>query len=213
MIKLISLNIEDIKQYLAISPFRYDCYSAEFEKMSNEGYGPEGPRYLGVDSSTVAFRPRNEWNTLGRAIWNSDQLALHARLAANIIEQFGDYNFVVQHKGSAGVWFPLSVYGGPLVASKIEFLRRNGVHVDLNTWVGGFLLKESPRTFFEHFLDYSHLLHLRPIEMLCLELPLLLRLDYDLEINWISPDRDFLIQLTKKLLECKILTVSNPYLP
>lgn len=174
---------------------------------------PEGPQYLYVHGGLVDERPREQWTRLGRTIWNPANINRTAAGVAELLGLLGANGFVATHKGGPERWFAPEHLTDGRAATKMAFLRQCGADVDLAKWTGGFLLEGNPLPFIEQFLDYSHLFHCWPVEMVCQNLPLMLGLDYDLYVYWVSSDRPLLNRVTQELARRSLLFESNFYLP
>ncbi len=210
--RILALDPKELAGALEISPFLYRRFWDEGTRAAEEELLPQ-PEYLYVDGGVIDERPRSQWNVLGRAVWNPAHIRRTAVGAAEVLDLLGANGFVVKHKGNPQRWFSAEHVAESWAAAKMAFLSRHGADVDLTTWVGGFLLEGNPLPFIEQFLDYSHLFHRWPVEMICQNLPLMLGLDYDLYVYWVSSDRPLLNRVTQELARRSILFASSPYLP
>ncbi len=212
---LVALSDLEIAAALAVSPFGYSRYWHEKIAMtdSDTEIPLAGPKYLYVDGGIVDERPREQWNRLGRTIWNPAHIRRTAVGVAEVLDILGASGFVVKHKGNPQCWFTAEHIAESRAVAKMAFLRQHGADVDLTKWVGGFLLEGGPLPFIEQFLDYSRLFHRWPVEMVCRNLPLMLGLDYDLFVYWVSSDRPLLNQVARELVRRSILLGPSPYLP
>ena len=89
--------------------------------------------------------------------------------------------------------------GGRWAEPKIQFLRRQGINVDFAKWRGGLLVEGGALPFVEEFIDYSYTLNRNPMQLLCCELPLLIRLDYSMTACFISAQTDLLVRAESSL--------------
>lgn len=190
----------------------YHRFWDESGRATEEELLPE-PEYLYVDGGVIDERPYAQWDRLGRTIWNSANSRRTAVGVAEVLGILGASEFVVKHKGNPTRWFPPEHIADGRATAKMAFLSQHGVDVDLTTWVGGFLLEGNPLPFIEQFLDYAHLFHRGPPEMVCQNLPLMLGLGSDLYVYWVSSDRPLLSQVTRELARRSILLAPSPYLP
>lgn len=227
--KIFCLDTEGLAATLTVSPFQYSHFQDEQCRMTRDADykdSPHGPEYLYVDAGIIDERPLAQWNRLGRSIWRLDNIRRTAQGVAEVLGVLGVDGFVVTRKYGPGVWFPpFKVPSVRVIAKseflrrcghrikKMEFLRRYGCKVNLEKWSGGFLLSGEPLAFIECFLDYSHLLFLPPVEMVCRNLPLMLGLDHDLYAYFVSSDRRLLNRVTQELARRKLLFGPSPYLP
>lgn len=209
------LNVDQLREALKASSFRYDRFIAEKNAMSKNDdleIPAAGPEYLYVDAGTVKFQPESEWNAKGRAVWDPADVISTANGVSDALSKLGAADFIALHKYRPASWF--QPQDDPsVVTSQKEFLRRNGVEVDLNHWPGGFEIRGHTREFIHFFLDYSHRLRRAPIEIVFHNLPLLLGLDYDLFAYFVSWDRKLLTRITGELAIKNLLFAPSPYLP
>ncbi len=210
--KITTIDAVDLPQVLAMSPFSYERFCDEKARETVEELSPE-PEYLYVAAGVVDERPEEQWNTLGRAVWNRDNIRRTATGVSELLELLGAEGFVVKHKGNPQTWFTPELANDGRAAAKIAFLRRHGVNLDLTTWVGGFLIEGDSLPFIDEFLDYSHVFHRWPLEMVCRNRPLMVGLDYDLYVYWVSCDRSLLGRVTRELSQRSLLFAPSPYLP
>ena len=71
--------------------------------------------------------------------------------------------------------------------------------MDFATWRGGLLIEGDALPFVEEFIDYSYTLNRNPMQLVCCELPLLIRLDYYMTACFISAETGLLARAESSL--------------
>src|SRR6266478_2711334 len=95
-----TILIEDFEKIYDGLPFPYRSY----EQWRNDEIDLSHV-FLTVGSSTAEIRPRTEWNTLGREIYNVEALERHADIVSQILGEFELTGFFVQQILPTGAWF------------------------------------------------------------------------------------------------------------
>src|SRR5690349_19070940 len=91
-------NIEMVYGHL---PIRYRDY---YQWLDDDEDNQLSYRFFTVGSCTAKVRPRDEWNTFGREIYDIKDLEQHAASVSAILQGLGLAEFFVQQTLPSGRW-------------------------------------------------------------------------------------------------------------
>ncbi len=184
MIKLISQNqFGDLSETL---PINYDEYSAWQHDEPVKGI------YYVIGTNNVDIRPRNEWNSKGREIFNKNKLYEHAKKIIRILEENDLKRFVIRHYYSFSKWFENRFINEKLAQEQINYLKYYCSEFEPESFDGAFLLEEGIRDFIENFIAYPYLWKHSDIEIISTEQKLILTLNHHLSVNFTSNSKKIL---------------------
>lgn len=172
-------RLSDIRDHL---PFPYRDYTL----LHDRDEIASSP-FLSIGSSTAKLRPRCEWNTLGREVYDSEAIEHHAAFVSHILQDMTLTEFLLQHVVPDALWFRGNIQGvGDRVGAALTYLQSRGVAVDFSVWQGGFVVRGESTEFLKHFVDYPYLLNYYDLEMLSTQAPLMMELNHHLGIVYTS---------------------------
>ena len=181
-------NLDELQRAHSHLPFDYDQYRRETDV--NEG---ELDQFHVVNTSTAVVRPAEEWNALGREIYDTHSVSLHACALWGILQELGLNQFLMEHHSSVPVaWFPISLCAKPFAQQRKRLLVSSGVQVDLHTWLGGFQLENLSQDFLVNFVDYPFLSQHLDFDLISQQRSFVLNVTHHLSVICLSSDRELL---------------------
>jgi hypothetical protein len=183
------------------SSFPYRIY----KQWANEEMARE-PLFFTFGSCTADIRPREEWNTLGRELYDVTQVERHARIVGYILQHLGLKDSLVQQTVPEALWF----HGNTNINTKrigdiLAYLERRAVKVNFSKWHGAFHVEEEISDFLTYFLDYPYLFKNYDIEIISTDAPLALVVNHHLCIEYISPNEALINDLRARIVAEGIL--------
>ena len=196
-----SIVMEDLDSMYGNLPFPYRAYR-QWQDQDAETV----EQFPTIASCTARVRPREEWNTLGREIYNVNDVERHAGIVSRLVSDLKLTEFLVQQSLPAGAWF----HGNPRklrgrATEMMAYLKSCGVSVDFAGWRGGFLVGEEVHGFVRLFLDYPFSLNTYDVEMFSTQSPLALILDHHLCVEYVSPDPVLIQRIRTRILADGVL--------
>jgi hypothetical protein len=196
-----AITLEQLSQFRDRLRFPYQAH-LQFE---NDGT-VSSASFVSVATCTAAVRPRNEWNTLGREVYDRNNVIQHAEVVAKILRQFDLTDFLVQQAVPEGLWLRDNTKaGGEKVQAILAYLHRHGIVIDISNWHGGFIERGEVREFLTFFGDYPYLLNYYDLHMFSLQADLAMSINHHLGIVYTSTDRIFVEQLKTAIMSFGIL--------
>jgi hypothetical protein len=196
-----SIIITDVDPSYEHLSFPYRAYK---QWQDEEPDLPDPFHYTG--SCTAKVRPRTEWNTLGREIYDIEDVERHAGVVSRMLRDLGMTAFLIQQTMPASAWFRGRTQDLKGRASDmLAYLRSRGVSVDFVHWRGAFIVREEIGDFLNSFLDYSFTLNTYDLEVFSFQEPLAMVLDHHLCVEYISSDPALVERLRTRICSEGIL--------
>ncbi len=159
-------------------------------------------RFFIVSTYNYDIYEKELWNSKGREIHNTLNLAEHSSKIIAIINAIGAKNFIVQHEYSSGIWLPdfIIIDGSKskYVTDKIFDIQCFLIGVDLSNFDGGFAFEEDFKTFISLFIDYPFLFNYKNIDCISLDLDLIIKITHHLDVQFISRDEGIINSVKKE---------------
>ena len=196
-----SIIFEDVEDMYDRLPFPYRAY-----RQLQDEEADLWDRFHTIGSCTAKIRPRNEWNSLGREIYDVEDVERHADIVSRILHDLELTTFLVQQTVPARSWFhgdtqELKGRANDMVA----YLRSRGVSLDFSHWRGVFIVRDEMGDFLKCFLDYTFTLNTYDLELFSFQAPLAIVLDHHLCVEYTSPDPTLIGTINSKILSEGIL--------
>jgi hypothetical protein len=200
-----SIMLGDLESMYGRLPFPYRAYR---QWQDQDAEPPD--QFPTVASCTAKVRPREEWNTLGREIYDVNDVERHADIVSRLVSDLKLTEFLVQQSLPAAAWF----HGNPCDSGgranvMMAYLKRCGVSVDFASWRGAFIVREDVNGFLRCFLDYPFSLNTYAIEMCSTQGPLALILDHHLCVEYFSQDALVIRRIKTRILTEGILEYTD----
>lgn len=183
-----------LKDYYKTSPVKYESYLSWLDDDENRNQD-----FAIVSTSNYEIRGMEQWNSIGREIYDSDKLSEHVDKVEAVLKNIGAEKFIVQHEYAPAVWLPYKIIqklelNGNL-AERLSSYKQFIKGVDLNGFDGGFEVTKDISGFLRLFVDYPFLLNYKNIDCISLELNLILKITHHLEVQFISSDAKLLASI------------------
>ena len=140
----------------------------------------------------LELRPRSQWNSLGREIFNAENQRKLADCTTDILAAVAPLDYVVLRAHSAWPWVG-DGDGGEYVACLMEFFARLGA--DARAFTGGLHVSRSERDLRDSlrmFVNYSSLLEREDVYVYSCRKPLGVILLHHMDTLWWSSERSCL---------------------
>lgn len=166
-------------------------------------------QYKIISTSNCEIRAKEEWNTLGREIYDKDKTTKLARTVIDVTTQLGLSTFIFEHEYCRAKWFPehFNIQGDK--RKSFDFLSEIIGEQTVEDFNGVFEVSgyNEIEKVIGYFVDYPFLFRYRNLDLISKEVALVIKFSSHLSVDYVSQDQDLLKNITAvcKSAELRIL--------
>ena len=198
-----------LKDRFKASPFKYDAYLSWLDDDENRNQD-----FAIVSTSNYEVHKMEQWNSIGREIYDSEKLSEHVDKIEQILKNISTEKFIIQHEYMPGVWLPNKIIQkmemNKSFEEKLSSYKRFVGGIDLHGFDGGFEVTKDIGQFLRIFVDYPFLLNYKNIDCISLELDLIMKITHHLEVQFISSNAKLMDSIRDQCHQNNLKIVSSP---
>ena len=151
-------------------------------------------RYKVLSTSNCQIRRRDDWNTLGREIYDRKKVDELAETTCEIIKDLNLDSFIAEHEYCRAVWFPEYFVFNNDNRQSFDFTRQMFDESETKNFSGVLRISDGKeaKEFIVNFIDYPFLFRYRNIDLISDEVALVIKFNSHLSVNYISQNQNIL---------------------